>query len=193
VHPEQAKWDKRYLQVDTIPCACDVLIQNTHLLPASGRALDLACGLGGNSLLLAQAGLKVSSWDISSVAIQRLSDRCQEQGMLVDAAVRDVIAEPPQPEEFDVIVVSHFLARRLVKQIEAALKPNGVLFYQTFCQQKVAQIGPSNSDYLLAENELLDLFSTLRVRVYREEALIGDTEKGWRNQAMLVAQKQIRW
>jgi len=46
------------------------LTQNQHLLPSQGTALDLACGQGGNSQLLAKAGLDVLAWDSSAVAIE---------------------------------------------------------------------------------------------------------------------------
>jgi tellurite methyltransferase len=41
----------------------------------------------------------------------------------------------------------------------------------------------------LDDNELLALFNGLKLRFYREEGVLGDTSKGTRNQAMLVAQK----
>jgi len=41
----------------------------------------------------------------------------------------------------------------------------------------------------LAVNELQQLFCSLTLRYYREEGLSGDTSKGIRNEAMLVAQK----
>jgi hypothetical protein len=43
----------------------------------------------------------------------------------------------------------------------------------------------------LGENELLKLFTGLRLRVYREEGSIGDTSAGLRNEAMLVAQQSM--
>ena len=54
---------------------CDVLRENMHLLPqGDGRALDLACGMGGNAISLAQGSkLDVLAWDISSVAISKIS------------------------------------------------------------------------------------------------------------------------
>ena len=67
------KWDNIFSQADVKNISAnEVLQQNTHLLPASGRVLDLACGLGGNALLLAQAGLETYAWDISAVALSRL-------------------------------------------------------------------------------------------------------------------------
>ena len=64
------KWNKRYRGVAGEQQASRVLRENLHLLLASGRALDLACGLGGNATLLAQQGLSVSAWDIADVPLQ---------------------------------------------------------------------------------------------------------------------------
>jgi hypothetical protein len=71
----------------------------------------------------------------------------------------------------------------------AELRPVGLLFYQTFIQQKVANIGPNNPDYLLAENELLKLFSDLTIMFYREFGTEGDHCQGLRNEAQLLAKK----
>ena len=96
---------------------------------------------------------------------------------------------PPQPESIDVLVVSFFLDRGLCSQLYSALKPGGILFYQTYCQQKISEQGPRNPDYLLADNELLQLFSQMKVRIYQQDALLGNVELGLRNQAILVAEK----
>lgn len=182
------KWDNRYRDAGAGETA-QVLRENSHLLPASGDALDLACGLGGNALLLAQTGLHTHAWDISEVAIERLNAQAAATGLALITERRDVLAAPPKIGSFDVIVVSRFLERRLCKTLMAALRPNGLLFYQTFTRDKASPGGPSNPDFLLAENELLSLFAGLRLRVYREEGRIGDVRHGLRNEALLVAQK----
>lgn len=186
----QQKWDARYQQHDgDWPVAADVLTQNQHLLPDSGKALDLACGLGGNALLLAETGLAVTAQDISPIAIDKLQLIAQKLALQINVEVRDVLVTPPAAAQYDVIVVSYFLERALAPAIMHALKPGGVLFYQTWCRQKVADKGPTNPDYLLADNELLTLFADLKLRVYREEALLGDKSQGFRNVAMLVAER----
>jgi len=190
VHPDQEKWDRIYSnRPDTNPVTAEVLQHNQHLLPETGHVLDLACGLGGNSLLLAEKGLTVSCWDISPVAIRHLQQRAQAKNLGIDAKVRDVIEQPPEANSVDVLVVTHFLQRGMTELLTATLRPGGLLFYQTFCRNKVSQQGPSNPDYLLKDNELLTMFAGLKVRVYREESLLGDHFMGWRNQAMLVAEK----
>ncbi len=184
------KWDRIYREHDGSPLqAAEVLAQNRHLLPASGTAMDLACGLGANSLVMAEAGLDVLSWDISPVAVSKLSSLAADRGLSIKAEVVDVEQQPPQAQSLDVLVVSHFLSRKLMPSLIAALKPGGLVFYQTYCQEKVRQRGPSNPDYLLKDNELLALFTGLKLRVYREESLLGEHSEGWRDQAMLVAEK----
>ncbi|MCG8043626.1 MAG: class I SAM-dependent methyltransferase, partial [Candidatus Thiodiazotropha endolucinida] len=98
-------------------------------------------------------------------------------------------SQPPQTEQFDVIVVSYFLERSLIPTLIQALKPGGLVFYQTFTRQAVSSEGPQNPAFRLADQELLQLFSQLQVRVYREEGRLGDLSLGSRDVAMLVAQK----
>jgi SAM-dependent methyltransferase len=185
----RAKWDARYEDGDRLPEPARVLTENLHLLPASGRALDLASGLGANALLLSERGFTVSAWDLSPVAIERLREEGGRRGLSVDARVRDLQQDPPAPASFDVVVVAHFLDRTLAPAIAAALRRGGLLFYQTFTREAVSACGPSNPDYRLGVNELLQLFPDLFVRFYREEGRLGDVSRGTRDLAQLVAQR----
>ncbi len=185
------KWNKIYLEKQKEPTPALVLTVNQHLLPNQGRALDLACGLGGNAIALAKLGFLVDAWDISDVAISNLKKYADKNSLVCNAQVRDVIANPPDVNSYDVIIVSYFLFRALSESLVSALKPGGVLYYQTYCVDKVTVEGPSNPDFLLADNELLSLFSSLNVRAYSENALLGDQQQGLRNQAYLVAEKVI--
>jgi len=184
-HADQSKWDNRYRDADSAPRAALVLSENLHLLPTQGKALDLACGLGGNALLLAQQGLEVEAWDISPVAIEKLTK--QATGLSIQTKVVDITAESLPVGEFDVIVVSYFLDRRLAPAIIRALRPNGLLFYQTFNQRLLGR-GPSNPAWRLQDKELLSLFAPLSLRYYREDSL--DEEHALADEAMLVAQKR---
>ena len=188
------RWDQRYSETIIGQPPAAVLSAHLHLLPAAGTALDLACGLGGNALLLARQGLATWAWDISPIAIARLDESARKSGIAIQTEVRDVVSRPPEPAGFDVIVVSRFLERSLIPALQAALRPGGLLFYQTFTKLRTGEEsedanGPRNPDFLLDDNELLRLFAPLRVRFYREEGLLGDITRGVRNEAMLIAQK----
>lgn len=186
-------WDRIYASATPaiLPAPANVLRENAHLLPSGGVALDVACGLGGNALFLARMGFEVHAYDISSEAVQRLENSARWLRMDVQAEVRDIVANPPPATTFDVIVVSRFLARELVASLIAALKPGGLLFYQTFTREKRTPQGPSNPDYLLEPNELLRLFGDLRILAYRDEGRIGDAARGFRDQSMLIGQKPV--
>lgn len=181
-------WNERYAGADATEASpAEVLRDFAHLLPARGRALDLACGLGANALLLARRGLQVEAWDSSAVAIERLSEAAALEGLDIRSDVRDVVLQPPQAGSFDVIVVSRFLERSLVSALQAALRPGGLLYYQTFIREAVhADRGPRRPEYRLAANELLGLFRGLRLIVYREEGRLGNLGAGLRDEAYAV-------
>lgn len=183
----QQKWDERYqnIQIGVNPAA-QVLIENQHLLPTTGLALDLACGSGANAILLARRGLQTHAWDLSPTVIEKVNQYATRHKLDIHAAVHDVTVTSLTPESLDVIVVSHFLERSLCPAITKALKPGGLLFYQTFIRDRVDTTGPGNPEFRLASNELLRLFEGLRVLVYREEGTVGDQTRGFRNEAWLV-------
>lgn len=155
-------WDQRHA-VATRPAPAEVLLRHARWLPARGRALDLACGLGANALFLAEHGLDAHGWDRSTVALDRLSDEAQRRGLRVAVQQQDVIADPPRPSTWDVIVCTRFLHRPLCRELVAALRPGGVLFVQTFTRLGRVGGGPTNPDFLLEPAELLALFDGLTV------------------------------
>ena len=184
------KWNKYYnsnVEVSTRPS--DVLFFNQHLLPKNGDALDLACGFGLNAICLAENRLQVTAWDISELALEKLSIHSKQLNLKVCCEVRDVLKHPPQPNTFDVIVVSKFLDRKLIKNIKKSIKSSGLIFYQTFTKNRIDKSGPKNPDYQLDENELLRFFSDWKLIFYKEEGVTGDLKNGFRNQAMIISQK----
>lgn len=187
---DATRWNHIYSDKTASPAlVARVLSRNAHLLPDTGEALDLACGRGANALFLAEHGLRTQAWDISEVAIETLKNQTTTSHPNLQSQVRDVLKRPPEPASFDVIVISRFLERSIVPALTAALRRGGVIFYQTFISDKSSQSGPTNPAYLLGKNELLHLFQDMHILVYREEGRSGDLDKGFRNEAMLVASK----
>ena len=184
------RWNKYYSSnIKTPASPSEVLFFNQHLLPKKGVALDLACGYGANSICLANNKLNVTAWDISQSALGELSLRSKDLGLIINCENRDVLKYPPKPNTFDVIVVTKFLDRQLIKHIRNAINDNGLIFYQTFIKNRVGKFGPTNPDYQLERNELLEFFNDWKLILYREEGKIGNLKSGFRNQAMIIAQK----
>lgn len=194
--PKLTKWDKRYQTENAAGEPCWLLQHQQHLLtssnsPAPLKSLDVACGLGANALALATLGYESHAWDNSTVALDKLEGFAKQQQLHVHSQCRDIEQQPPEAESFDVIVVSQFLHRPLCKYLSVALKPGGLLFYQTFHCNKQSGSGPSSNDYLLKPNELLTLFADLNMVFYREDTDVGDLKQGLRDLAYFVGKKSV--
>ena len=188
----RSKWNQRYAQAHVPNQVIDVLQDNVHLLSGKGASLDLACGLGGNAFRLAELGYDSHAWDVSDTAIEKVKEFAAERQLAIHTRRCELVEGLLEKNSFDVIIVSRFLSRPMIPEIIQALKPNGLIFYQSFIQEQLdSSTGPKNNDYRLSSNELLELFSRLTLRFYREEGTIGDINRGFRNEAMLVAQKTV--
>ena len=185
----QTKWNRRYAGPQPPPQPAFVLSEYKHLLPPSGRALDLACGLGGNALALAAHGLDTQGWDISGQALRHLRAFAEDRQLRITTLERDCETQPPEPDRFDVIVVSHFLHRPSAPALAAALRPGGWLFYQTWLRTRTNHPGPANPAFRLQHRELPALFADLHIHVYRESPETDDAPQDFRSQALLVAQR----
>ena len=185
------KWNDRYKDGDPDQARpADVLADYMFLLPDSGRALEVACGLGGNAILMASHGLDTQAWEIADQAVDAINRFAPNHYLPLQAYCRDAVLEPPEPASFDVITCTRFLDRSLCPHLARALRPGGLLFYQTFTRLRVHGGGPSNPDFLLRDGELLDLFRALQPVVYTELRDLGDITQGFRDQAMLIARQR---
>lgn len=192
-----SKWDKKYSTAEEPGSACRVLNENRHLLPASGRSIDIACGLGANALFLAQCGLDSHACDSSATALTKLELFAAQQKLKLSCQLQDFEsgnkADLALADNYDVIVVSHYLYRPLLPVLLQSLRPGGLLFYQTFSQNKLSNTGPSNPDFLLKPQELLTVFKDLALRYYKEDDRAGsdaaDNERADRDRVFYIGQK----
>jgi 2-polyprenyl-3-methyl-5-hydroxy-6-metoxy-1,4-benzoquinol methylase len=191
-NPARDKWNDIYAAADnSTPTAALVLQQNIHLLPSTGHALDLACGTGGNALLLAKQGLDCWAWDISDIALNILQAHAEQQHYSIQTEQKDIVTDVFPANFFDVIVISHFLERSICDKIIKSLNENGILLYQTFTVETADRnSGPRNPRYRLMPNELLQLFAKLQLLAYREDTSSGDLTQGMREEAYLIGKKQ---
>jgi SAM-dependent methyltransferase len=131
---DRIRWDDRYdghrLAAPTSP---DVLAGRSDLLgalPGSGRALDLACGVGDQSLWLAARGLSVIALDVSPVAVDLLGEAAAAAGLTdsIDARVHDTDQGlPSDVTDLDVIVCQRFRVVALYPEMVDRLRVGGVL------------------------------------------------------------------
>lgn len=182
-------WERHYLSQELIEQQPAVILtEHAYLLPESGKVLDYASGLAANGCWLAHQGFDVTAWDSSKIAVSKINQYAQQSAIDIHAQVRDLEKNPPTKEKFDVIVVSHFLHRPTLRHLFESLNPQGLLFYQTFCGEKINQ-GPDNADYRLQSGELLTIFGELNILFYQEDGAVGNLNDGRRDQAYFIGQK----
>ncbi len=126
------------------------------------QVLDVACGGGRHSHFLAKRGCVVTAVDIDTTEIRNLN----LPGVHIVDADLEKRDWPFDPETFDAVLVSNYLWRPLFVSIIAALKPGGLVLYETFAEGNEAYGRPKNPDFLLKEGELLNIFSGFEVLDY---------------------------
>jgi len=139
-----------------------------HHIRPGGRVLDVACGGGRHSRLLARMGFEV-------VAVDRDPHLFEDPpgGVELRAADLEGAPWPFDDARFDGVVVTNYLHRPLLPRLVASLEPGGLLVYETFARGNERFGKPSNPEYLLAPGELLEAVRG-RLRVLAFEDIVVD-------------------
>jgi SAM-dependent methyltransferase len=134
------------------------VVKYLSLIPKGGRVLDLACGNGRHAIWLAQQGYQVDAIDRE---IQAVSSMVGIDNINVGILDLEAGEWPNSDQRYDGIIVSRYLYRPLLHTLAAILNPGGVLIYETFMVGNERHGKPSNPDFLLLPNELLEIYSPL--------------------------------
>lgn len=94
--------------------------------------LDIGCGTGALSVVLAGLGHRVTGIDLSPVMISIAQAKAAKQGFQIEFDVQDAAALDLPPEQFDALVCRHLLwalpePERILHRWAEFLKPNGRL------------------------------------------------------------------
>jgi len=183
----QSEWDAKHrMAAERAPAEPASIVRELLPLLPQGPALDLACGTGRHTLLLAERGQHVLGLDWSNVALEILEARARAERISVKRvgsfetsgrrAPRGIelfhtdleqIELPSQ--SFDLILCFQYLQRSLFPQMIRALRPGGVLLFETYTRAQLEFVGgPRNPDHLLETGELREDFPGLRALFYRE-------------------------
>ena len=125
------------------------------LIKVGGSVLDLACGHGRHSFLLAELGYQVEAVDRDAGVLAGISARAPD--IVTRLADLEGGPWPYRGRKFDGIVVANYLFRPLLPMLLDALENDGVLIYETFMVGNERFGKPSNPEFLLRPGELLDM------------------------------------
>ena len=153
-----------------------------ELLPTTGTALDVAGGAGRHALWLARRGLAVTLVDISeeALAIARAAD------VPLVTLQLDLDHQPLPAGPFDVILVSHFLDRRVYADLGMRLAPGGMAIVVHPTRKNLGRHPSPSAQYLLEPGELPRLLGGLEIL---------RSDEGWledgRHEARIVARRAV--
>jgi tellurite methyltransferase len=140
------------------------LTEHAAYLPNQGLALDVAMGLGGNAGFLLRRGLHVVGIDISNVALHHAKANLPQ----LMAVLTDLPNFYLAASKFDIILNFYYLERELWPRYKRALRPGGLLIFETLTQD-MQKIHPEiDPHFLLKPRELCRAFDDLEILVYRE-------------------------
>jgi tellurite methyltransferase len=146
---------------------------------ALGPVLDVACGRGRHSMALANDGIPCLALDRKNSFLTPLAlwgHSHQHKLQCVQTNLETPYGLPLRPGCFSTVLVFRFLYRPLTQALIDALAPGGHLIYETFTKaQAELPTGPNSEAFLLAENELPELFNGLEL-IHHEEGLLEDTQ-----------------
>ncbi len=179
--------------------------------PPARKALDLGCGEGRNSLLLARYGYHVHAIDISSQGIQKLERYARSQGLdNIGCEVADVRTVQLKPNSYDAIIAVTILdhiteeeGKKVAQAMIDALKPGGFVFVESFTVHDPAASAASKATETISETasfvqhyfdegELAEWFSRLEILRYEEFMKYDDShgEPHYHGLARLIGSKK---
>lgn len=155
VESDRERWDRKYSAGEgPAHFRPKRLLMENRCLLSGGRALDVACGFGGNALYLASLGHQVDAVDASGVALTQARAEAARRGLTLNLVQADLRRWWVPPARYELIVVFFYLNRELMPQVAAGLRPGGLLF-QANRNKRFLKVRPNfDPNYLLEPGEL---------------------------------------
>ena len=166
---DREKWDRRYLDGSyadrSWPSAyLDSLLRLNDSLPQGGRALDLACGRGRNSIFLARNNFCVDAIDVSPVALRYGVQESIKSNLSINWVLADLM-EKKSPmrgqitASYDLIIMFRFVSSDLLESLVSTLAPNGVLISEQHLVRSQKDegeriVGPSSNRFRVEKGSL---------------------------------------
>ena len=164
-------WDQKYAEADRLwgrePNR--FLVAEVSDLPP-GRALDLACGEGRNTLWLAELGWRATGVDFSQVAIAKAREQASEASLDVELVCADLLDYEPEPRAYDLVLVFYLQLpadeRRLaLERAAGAVTPGGTFLLVGHDLTNIADGvgGPSDPSVLYTPDDVVSELPGLEI------------------------------
>lgn len=137
-----------------------------------GTVVDIACGSGRHVRLALARGYRGVGVDRDLVGVMDLAGHDRVE--LLQCDLEALGPFPLHGRRFEGVIVTKYLWRPILPSILASVSADGVLIYETFAVAHARFGGrPSNPDFLLKSNELIDWLSAKLTVIAFEQARVG--------------------
>lgn len=165
---DRIHWEKRHENPSRAGAAHPSEFLVHHVDAIQGRVLDVGCGKGRNALYLARRGHTVDAIDIAYAGLHVARHVATAEGLHLRLVQADLDDFPLPKGLYDGVINIRFLKRELFPSLVQALKPGGVLLFETFLIDQLRIGHPKNPAYLLRHGELREAFGSLDLLKYEE-------------------------
>lgn len=141
-----------------------------------GRSLDVGMGQGRNTIYLAQQGWESVGFDPADRAVSAAQDEARRLGVKITTHVARAKDFEWGTGAWDLIVLSYVGAREYAPKVVQALRPGGLVVVEGF-HRDATKARPIGGAVVFDTNELLQLFSSLRVVRYEDVDAVSDFGK----------------
>ncbi|MEA2099974.1 MAG: methyltransferase domain-containing protein [Campylobacterota bacterium] len=193
---DKEKWDLKYIEKSKLlrPREASRNLQKYVVHSAGGKALDLACGAGRNSIFLAECGFDVDALDIAQIALKTLNAEANKKNIhsKINTYQVDLDRYKVKKDIYDIIVMANFLDREVLESAKNALKKGGILFVETYMINDENEKTLSNPNNLLKSQELKGILDNSWQILYYDEFKNEDYEIYKMIKQVVVAKKSYQ-
>ena len=187
---DRDKWNQRYAENSYNKNNPVVLLEEWLPQVPTGKALDVACGAGRNSILMARSGFQVDAIDISAEGLRKAGLLAEQLGLSVNWIEHDLDQDFPFDTDYSLIAVMWFVNLELVKRLCGCLAAGGYLICEEHLLTDQEVIGPTSPQFRVAPGALREAVSDLELLLYQESIETGSDGERVAS-ARVVARKSI--
>jgi len=152
------------------------------------KVLDLGCGSGRHVVYFAKNGFEAYGFDVAPVGLKITKDWLKQENLKANLKLGSFFKKLPYKDNFfgaivAVQAISHGKIeniRKVIKEIERILKPNGIIFIAFTQQSKVKnwRVGSIHTERFVADDGVSILEERRKVLGSKTLVPIEGTEKG---------------
>lgn len=183
---DRNKWNQRYAANSYHKDNPVTFLEDWLPVLPVGRALDVACGAGRNSIRLAQAGYRVDAIDISGEGLKLARQNAENHGLVINWIEHDLDVFYRFDTDYDLIIVLWYVNPGLISRLCGCLAAGGYLLCEEHLVTEQEVIGPTSPEYRVAPGTLRESAAGVDVVFYDESIRVNSEDTKFASARMVV-------